>query len=186
MTPMTSTTSDVWPGRPRRPRPQPNAAVPRYADGVTLIELLVVVAIIAIVASLTIGAVGKLRSEARRKKTLAIVSLVVDALNAYRQDWDWYPPDDNGPVLISEQNYGVKRIKQLGLGTGFHVKQLAKLGVQAVADAIREVLSDPAVRAQARRFQELIGQWQGPRIAADLIEEHHASHAQTTDLRAAA
>ena len=89
--------------------------MPRCAGGLTLIELLVVVAIIAIVATLTIGAVGQLRAAARRKKALAILSLVVDALNAYRQDWDWYPPDDNGPVLISEQNYGVKNL-QIALG----------------------------------------------------------------------
>jgi len=98
MTPTTSTTSE-----------------PEARLGLTLIELLVVVAIIGIIAGLTIGAVAKIRTSAQRKQTLAILSLVVDALNAYRADWGWYPPDNNGPVATSEQHYGIKNL-QIALG----------------------------------------------------------------------
>ncbi len=81
-----------------------------------------------------------------------------------------------GVAMHEEQYYGLKRINNLGLGIGFHVKQLRKKGIQLLVDSIQEVLRNEKYTINAQRFQSLIIQ-NGNSVekAANLIEDFMAS-----------
>jgi general secretion pathway protein G len=62
--------------------------------GFTLIELLVVVAVIAVLAGLTLAALGGVNQKAARDRTKAEVSALVNAMESYRSQRGAYPPAD--------------------------------------------------------------------------------------------
>lgn len=67
--------------------------------GFTLIELLVVMAILVLLATFMIPQVTRLNTNARIKKTEALIQRIAAALNSYHADFQDYPPDgfDGGP-----------------------------------------------------------------------------------------
>jgi general secretion pathway protein G len=60
--------------------------------GFTLIELLVVVAVIAILAGITLAALGGLNQKGARDRTKAEIAGIVNALERYKSQNDTYPP----------------------------------------------------------------------------------------------
>jgi prepilin-type N-terminal cleavage/methylation domain-containing protein len=63
-------------------------------SGFTLIELLVVVLIIGILMALLLPALGKARAASRRSAAKATMHTIAMALEKYREDFKYYPPDD--------------------------------------------------------------------------------------------
>jgi general secretion pathway protein G len=66
------------------------------ASGFTLIELLVVVAVIAILAGITLAAMGGVQQKAARDRTKAEVAAIANALEAYRSQNGEYPEEASG------------------------------------------------------------------------------------------
>jgi len=64
----------------------------RRGTGFTLIELLVVVAVIAILAGITLAALGGLNQKGARDRTKAEIAGIVNALERYKSQNDTYPP----------------------------------------------------------------------------------------------
>ena len=65
-------------------------------SGLTIIELLVVVVVIAVIAGLTLAALGGSNEQAARKRTQVEISSMGNALEAYRSKFGSYPPALNG------------------------------------------------------------------------------------------
>jgi general secretion pathway protein G len=71
----------------------------RGERGLTLIELLVVVAVIAVLAGITLAAMGGVNQKAARDRTKAEIAAIVNALERYKSQNDSYPAaaDSNLP-----------------------------------------------------------------------------------------
>jgi UDP:flavonoid glycosyltransferase YjiC (YdhE family) len=69
-----------------------------------------------------------------------------------------------------EQYYGGKRIQQLGLGKALTLKAVKKRGFSLVADALHQVLDEPAYRTQAQAFSAHFTGWNSALGAADAVE----------------
>jgi len=67
-------------------------STPRAGAGFTLIELLVVVAVIAVLAGITLAAMSGVQGKAARDRTKAEISAIATALEAYRSQYGVYPP----------------------------------------------------------------------------------------------
>jgi type II secretion system protein G len=67
-----------------------NAAKP--STGFTLIELLVVIAVIAILAGITLAAMGGVNEKAARDRARAEIAAIANAIEQYRNINDRYPP----------------------------------------------------------------------------------------------
>ncbi len=61
-------------------------------SGFTLIELLVVVAVIAVLAGITLAAMGGVNQKAARDRTKAEIAAIVNALERFKSQNDSYPP----------------------------------------------------------------------------------------------
>ena len=61
-----------------------------------------------------------------------------------------------GVAMHEEQHYGLKRVNELELGVGFHVKRLRKEGPRLLINAIAEVLRNEKFRRNAQKFRDLI------------------------------
>jgi len=70
--------------------------------GFTLIELLVVVAVIAVLAGLTLAAMGGVNQKAARDRTKADIAAIANALEAYKSQNGSYPPAAGGLVPLAE------------------------------------------------------------------------------------
>lgn len=78
-----------------------------------------------------------------------------------------------GIAMHEEQYYGLKRVNDLELGIGFHVKKLRKKGFQLLAKSVQEVLHNDKYRQNAQRFQKLILQnGDSAKKAADIIDDY--------------
>lgn len=76
-----------------------------------------------------------------------------------------------GIAMHEEQYYGLKRVNELELGVGFHVKKLRAKGPQLLINAIDEVLHNEKYRRNALKFRELIAKsGDGAEKAADYIQ----------------
>jgi general secretion pathway protein G len=71
----------------------------RGAAGFTLIELLVVVAVIAILAGITLAALGGINQKGARDRTKAEIAGIVNALERYKSQNDTYPSAASGSTL---------------------------------------------------------------------------------------
>lgn len=71
----------------------------------------------------------------------------------------------------AEQNYGGKRIQQLGLGLSTTLKKLRRQGMVNLVESVRQVLEKPDYQAAARAFMPRIQAWNGAELAASAIEE---------------
>lgn len=69
-----------------------------------------------------------------------------------------------------EQYYGGKRIQQLGLGRTLTLKAVKNRGFSLVADALRQVLDDPAYHAHAQTFSGHFARLNSAERAADTVE----------------
>ena len=74
-----------------------------------------------------------------------------------------------------EQYYGGKRIQQLGLGKTLTLKAVKNRGFGLVADALRQVLDEPAYRTRAQAFSGHFTGWNSAERAADAVEGRVAS-----------
>ena len=61
----------------------------------TLIELLVVICVIGVLMGFLIPALAAAKQAAKRGQVRATISLLVQALKAYEEDWGSYPPATN-------------------------------------------------------------------------------------------
>lgn len=76
-----------------------------------------------------------------------------------------------GIAMHEEQLYGLKRVNNLQLGIGFHVKKLRKKGFEFLASSIQEVLLNDKYTKNAQQFQHLIlKNGNSAKKAADIIE----------------
>lgn len=84
--------------------------------GFTLIELLIVVAVIAILAGITLAAMGGANQKAARDRTKAEIAAIANALQAYHSQNGEYPPSAGGLVPYQQiQGYlATERIEVLG------------------------------------------------------------------------
>ena len=76
-----------------------------------------------------------------------------------------------GIAMHEEQYYGLKRVNNLELGIGLHVRELRKSGFQLLAQAIKQVMQNAKYRQNAKRMQKLILQnGDSAKKAADIID----------------
>lgn len=75
-----------------------------------------------------------------------------------------------GLATHEEQYYGLKRINQLGLGIGLSERKLGIRASGALSDAIEKVITDDRYATNAKAFQRLLKRYDGPNLAADIIE----------------
>jgi prepilin-type N-terminal cleavage/methylation domain-containing protein len=78
--------------------------MPRLAAAFTLIELLVVISIIAILASMLLPAIGKVRDSAKQVNGLGNIRQVGLAHLNYAQDWDGSLPNDHAGGSNNQAN----------------------------------------------------------------------------------
>jgi type II secretion system protein G len=71
---------------------KPSTLPSRPSTGFTLIELLVVIAVIAILAGITLAAMGGVNEKAARDRARAEIAAIANAIEQYRNINDRYPP----------------------------------------------------------------------------------------------
>ncbi len=71
----------------------------------------------------------------------------------------------------AEQNYGGKRIQQLGLGRATTLKKLRRQGMASLVELVREVLEATSYRDAARAFAPRLRAWNGAELAASQIRK---------------
>lgn len=76
------------------PMPSHSRHAAHHRDAFTLIELLVVIAIIAILAGLTLAAVGGVQQKAARSRAESEIAALSAAIDSYKLDTGGYPPMD--------------------------------------------------------------------------------------------
>jgi prepilin-type N-terminal cleavage/methylation domain-containing protein len=80
--------------------PHPSFRLPRKS-GFTLIELLTVIAVIAILAALTLAIAGYVRDQAARSLAKSQIAMISSALEAYHADNGTFPKQLNGADRLS-------------------------------------------------------------------------------------
>ena len=77
----------------------------------TLIELLVVITVIAILAGLTLGAIGGVNQKANRDKTKAEIAAISNALEQFKNIRDDYPTNSDTnkfyPIVLSDDSNSI-------------------------------------------------------------------------------
>jgi general secretion pathway protein G len=115
--------------------------------GFTLVELLIVVAIIAVLASLVVVAVGRAPVEARIAVAKTQMNKIAAALELYSGDVGFYPPgdaaNDTGIINVVEALSGKPRWEGGGGGPNLIWEFKEKELVQSKFDTSRKVLVDP-------------------------------------------
>lgn len=76
----------------------------RHVPGFTLIEIMVVIAIIAVLATMTVGGMSWYKRKAAEGKTKVLVHGISRALEEYRLDYGFFPQGD-GNANSTEQVY---------------------------------------------------------------------------------
>jgi len=74
----------------------------------------------------------------------------------------------------AEQNYGGKRIAQLGLGESMTLKELRRTGMRALVEMVGQVLGDASYRRMAKIYAGYLKPWNGPERAIEAIEAYAA------------
>ena len=69
------------------------------SEGFTLLEILLVVTVIAVLAGITLGALGGVQQKAARDRTSAEVAAIANALERFRMQNDTYPKAGSGDTL---------------------------------------------------------------------------------------
>jgi len=87
-------------GAAKKRSPSAAGTVPAGRSAFTLVELVVVIFIIAILVTLVVNVSRYVYDEGGRRQTRAIQEIVLEAIEAYHQVTDEYPPDDTGHPLL--------------------------------------------------------------------------------------
>jgi prepilin-type N-terminal cleavage/methylation domain-containing protein/prepilin-type processing-associated H-X9-DG protein len=74
----------------------------KKTQGFTLVELLVVVAIIAVLASLLLPVISRVKSEGRRAKCISNLRQISTGWLSYSLDWDAYVPFSDANAVITD------------------------------------------------------------------------------------
>ncbi|RME03006.1 MAG: type II secretion system protein [Planctomycetota bacterium] len=82
-------------------------------SGFTLVEILVVVAIIGILLTILIAAIGGMRRKAKIEATKGLISRVVSAIEEYKKKWGNYPPDGLDYTVQDKNGTAVKNTSAL-------------------------------------------------------------------------
>lgn len=73
------------------------------------------------------------------------------------------------PVFLDQFDHA-HLVNELGVGIGFHKKQLQKISYVELGDAIRKVAADTSMRDKAKRLSEILSKEDGASCAADEVE----------------
>jgi prepilin-type N-terminal cleavage/methylation domain-containing protein len=79
--------------------------LPRTRPGFTLIELLIVIAIIGVLAALTLGVLGPMKVKQQISVAQAELSQMQAAIERYKSTTGVYPPDNPGNPVINQLYY---------------------------------------------------------------------------------
>ena len=74
------------------------------------------------------------------------------------------------PVFLDQFDHHAHLVNELGVGIGFHKKQLQKISYVELGDAIRKVAADTSMRDKAKRLSEILSREDGASCAADEVE----------------
>ena len=94
----------------------------RDRRGFTLVEMIIVIAIVLILASLMVGVINVVMSNAEYRKTEAIVKMLDDGCKTYQQEYGIYPPNDKGDSRCLHVYLGSERVKRLDQDSGLKRK----------------------------------------------------------------
>ncbi|MDB6028831.1 MAG: hypothetical protein JWM68_5054 [Verrucomicrobiales bacterium] len=86
----------------------PRGGKPSRAMGFTLVELLVVIAIMGIVASMVLGLAGMAGASERRKRVVAQRDQLITAIEAYKKEHGFYPPDNTNNAALPPLFYELR------------------------------------------------------------------------------
>ncbi len=110
----------------------------RTSSGFTLIELLIVIAIIAILAALTMGAFTFAQQAASRNRTMAAMTAIKGALERYKEKFGEYPtpvnPTEPHPTEATLYIGGARMLYQAITGDGDNAIMLKGAAGSVVSD----------------------------------------------------
>lgn len=81
---------------------------PQLSPGFTLIEVLVVIAVVAVLAAITLSISGGAREKAAQDRARSELAVLSTALERYRAVYGSYPQDEQNPVALFQALSGTR------------------------------------------------------------------------------